>query len=67
MLQKIVSLLKKHIVKNKKGEQFIGLALILLFIALAVAPYVKTLGETTGQGIDALNTQLKETLNDNNS
>lgn len=64
MFKKVVNLFKKYIIKNKKGEQFIGLAVILLFIILAAAPHIKNLGKTTGKGINTLNTQLEETLSD---
>lgn len=65
MLKKIGEVFKsfkKHVM-DKKGNEIVAVALVLLFIILAAAPYLKTLGETTSTGIDNLNTQMEEVLN----
>lgn len=64
MLKKIEGMFnscKKHIM-NKKGNEIVAVALVLLFIILAAAPYLRTLGQTTSTGIDNLNTQMEEVL-----
>jgi len=55
----------KEALKNRCGITIVEVALILLFIVLAVAPYIRALGETTGAGIQNLNSQMQEVLNNN--
>lgn len=64
MLKKIKELFKKHLF-NKKGNDIVAVALILLFIILAAAPYLKNLGQTTSNGVNNLNTQMEEVLDGN--
>jgi predicted PurR-regulated permease PerM len=54
-----------NILCNRKGNEIVAVALILLFLILAVAPYIRTLGETTKSGIENLNQQMEEVLNNN--
>ena len=53
----------KGVIKNKKGNEIVAIALILLFIILAAAPYIRNLGQTTSTGISNLNTQMQQVLN----
>lgn len=53
----------KEAVCNKKGNEIVAIALILLFIILAAAPYIRNLGQTTSTGISNLNTQMEQVLN----
>lgn len=62
MFKKIKNLFKKYVVQSKKGSEIVAIALILLFIILAAAPKIKTLGDTTSKGVGSLNTQLEDTL-----
>ncbi len=64
MFKKIKETIKRHL-RNRKGNEMIALALVLIFIILAVAPYLKTLGETTGEGIESLNTEMSKVLSGN--
>lgn len=63
MLKKIKKTLKgvKRYL-NKKGNEMVAIALVLIFIILAGAPYIKKLGETTANGIDKLNTEMEDVL-----
>jgi hypothetical protein len=53
----------KGAVCNKKGNEIVAIALILLFIILAAAPYIRNLGQTTSTGISNLNSQMQQVLN----
>lgn len=53
----------KGILKDKKGNEIVAIALILLFIILAAAPYIRNLGQTTSSGISNLNSQMQQVLN----
>lgn len=61
MFRKVLEHLKRHLF-NKKGSDIIAVALILLFIILAAAPYVKDLGTTTKNGVISLNEEMSNTL-----
>ena len=52
----------KEQILNKKGNEIVAVALVLLFIILAAAPYLKTLGETTSTGIRNLIKQMEKVL-----
>lgn len=63
MFDKIRSFFKNIKSKlNSKGSEFVGFAIILLFVILVAAPHIKTLGKTTSTGIKSLNTELSDTL-----
>jgi len=62
VLKKVKEFFRKYL--NKKGADIIAIALILLFIILAASPYIKDLGNTTKNGVDNLNTQMEDTLNE---
>ncbi|KUK11526.1 MAG: Uncharacterized protein XD50_0309 [Clostridia bacterium 41_269] len=61
-LQKIRDSIKKF-KENRKGNEIVAVALILLFIILAVAPFIRNLGQTTGQGVNNLNSEMQNVLN----
>ncbi|WP_422445304.1 flagellin [Thermoanaerobacterium sp. DL9XJH110] len=63
MLRNFVKKIKEHIT-SRKGAEIVAIALVLLFIILAAAPHIKTLGRTTGTGVSNLNTQMEDTLNE---
>lgn len=62
MLKRFFGFLK-GLLLNRKGNEIVAIALILLFIILAAAPYIRQLGETTGSGINNLNSQMEQVLN----
>lgn len=62
-LRRFFKKIKEH-VTNRKGADIVAIALVLLFIILAVAPYIKNLGTTTKNGVNNLNTQMEDTLNE---
>jgi hypothetical protein len=64
MIKKLKEFFKKHLF-NKKGNDIVAVALILLFIILAAAPYLRNLGQTTSNGVNNLNTQMEDVLNGN--
>jgi hypothetical protein len=64
MLKKIKDTIKKYL-SNRKGNEIVAAALILLFIILAAAPYLQDLGETTSQGVENLNSKMEEVLDTN--
>ncbi|TYP56820.1 flagellin [Thermosediminibacter litoriperuensis] len=53
----------KKVLSNTRGNEIVAIALILLFIILAAAPYIRNLGQTTSTGISNLNTQMEQVLN----
>lgn len=60
MLKKLFGFLR-----NKKGDtNTIGWIVLVIFIILAVAPQIQTIGQTMSTGATNLNTQLTNTLND---
>ncbi len=64
MLKKMFGLIER-ILKEKKGDtNTVGWIVLIIFIILAVAPYIQDIGETMVSGATDLNTQLTETLND---
>ncbi|MDN5332128.1 MAG: hypothetical protein PWP45_1353 [Tepidanaerobacteraceae bacterium] len=62
MLKKLFERIKASVC-NKKGNEIVAIALILLFIILAAAPYIRNLGQTTSTGISNLNSQMQQVLN----
>jgi len=49
---------------NKKGDtNTIGWIVLVIFIILAVAPQIKTIGNTMVTGATNLNTSLTDTMN----
>lgn len=54
----------KELLSDKKGEAIIGFVIVLIFIILVAAPYVKKLGKTTSSGVSNLNDQMETTLNE---
>lgn len=50
---------------NSRGTEFVGSAIILLFIMLAAAPYIKESGNDTSEILTNLDTELETTLNEN--
>jgi len=61
LFKKIKERIKKSLF-NKKGNEIVAIALVLIFIILAATPYLKTLGETTSDGIEGLNSRMEEVL-----
>lgn len=50
---------------NKKGDtNTVGWIVLIIFIILAVAPNIQTIGQTMKTGATNLDTQLKSTLDD---
>lgn len=62
LFKKIKERIKKSLF-NKKGNEIVAIALVLIFIILAATPYLKTLGKTTSDGIEGLNSRMEEVLN----
>jgi hypothetical protein len=55
----------KNFLNNKKGDtNTVGWIVLIIFIILAVAPQIKTIGTTMRDGAMSLNTQLTDTLED---
>jgi|GEM_PF-1183778 len=53
----------RRVLSDRKGNEIVAIALILLFIILAAAPYIRSLGNTTSSGIQNLNSQMQQVLN----
>jgi hypothetical protein len=61
MFKKIKDTIKKYF-SNRKGNEIVAIALVLIFIILAAAGPLKTLGDTTSKGIDGLNSRMGQVL-----
>lgn len=61
LFKKIKERIKKSLF-NKKGNEIVAIALVLIFIILAATPYLKTLGKTTSDGIEGLNLEMEQVL-----
>lgn len=64
MFKKIKERIKKSLF-NKKGNEIVAVALVLIFIILAAAKPLKTLGDITSDGIESLNSQMVQVLSGN--
>ena len=68
MLKNIVNKAKGFLNRFKncrKGSaEIIGLVLILIFVILVAAPKIKDLGATMSNGVQDLNTQMQNELNE---
>lgn len=65
MLGKIKKYMKNIWSKlNSRGTEFVGFAVVLLFIMLAAAPYIKQSGNDTSKVLTDLDTELETTLNE---
>ncbi|WP_083768255.1 flagellin [Thermoanaerobacter mathranii] len=62
LIRKVKEYVKKALC-NTRGNEIVAIALILLFIILAAAPYIRNLGQTTSTGISNLNSQMQQVLN----
>jgi len=63
LIKKVIKRVKESICNNRGANEIVAMALILLFIILAAAPYIRNLGQTTSNGISNLNTQMEQVLN----
>lgn len=61
MFKKIKDTIKKYF-SNRKGNEIVAVALVLIFIILAAVGPLNTLGETTKKGIEDLNTRMEQAL-----
>lgn len=61
LFKKIKERIKKSLF-NKKGNEIVAIALVLIFIILAAAPYLSSLGKTTSEGIEGLNSEMEQVL-----
>ena len=61
MFKKIKDTIKKYF-SNRKGNEIVAIALVLIFIILAAAGPLRTLGKTTSEGVLNLNTQMEDVL-----
>jgi len=62
MFKKIKDTIKKYF-SNRKGNEIVAIALVLIFIILAAAGPLRTLGNTTKNGIEGLNSRMEQVLN----
>lgn len=46
--------------KNERGNAFVEVALIIIFLALSVAPYLTTLGTTTGGKVQDMTNKVSQ-------
>lgn len=61
MFKKIKDTIKKYF-SNRKGNEIVAVALVLIFIILAAAGPLGTLGETTKNGVLDLNEKMEDVL-----
>ncbi|MCG1012974.1 flagellin [Tepidanaerobacter sp. GT38] len=61
MFKKIKDTIKKYF-SNRKGNEIVAIALVLIFIILAAAGPLRNLGNTTSEGVLNLNTQMEDVL-----
>lgn len=61
MFKKIKDTIKKYF-SNRKGNEIVVVALVLIFIILAAAGPLGTLGDTTSDGIKGLNSRMEQVL-----
>ena len=61
MFKKIKDTIKKYL-SNRKGNEIVAIALVLIFIILAAAGPLRNLGDTTSDGIEGLDSQMKQVL-----
>ncbi|NLC11774.1 MAG: flagellin [Firmicutes bacterium] len=61
MYKKIKATIKKYF-SNRKGNEIVAIALVLIFIILAAAGPLRNLGDTTSKGVSNLNTQMENVL-----
>ncbi len=61
MFKKIKDTIKKYF-SNRKGNEIVAIALVLIFIILAAAGPLSSLGETTKDGIEGLNSEMEQVL-----
>lgn len=61
MFKKIKDTIKKYL-SNRRGNEIVAIALVLIFIILAAAGPLRNLGNTTSEGVLNLNTQMEDVL-----
>ena len=50
----------RRLLTDQRGNVFIEVALVVILLAFAVAPYLFSLGSTTGTKIDEMTTKIGE-------
>jgi len=60
IVKKLTNLSKKLVSfhKNERGNAFVEVALIIIFLVLSVAPYLTSLGTTTGSKVQELTAKV---------